>query len=104
MAKPDGSIIIEVDLNQDKFESSVSNLTKKAAKAAAAIGTAIGAVSIAAIKVGSDFEAGMSKVSAISGTTGEDLSILKEKAMEMGAKTKFSATEASEALQYMAMA
>ena len=104
MAKADGSIIIEVDLDQGKFESSVSNLTKKAAKAAAAIGTAIGAVSMAAIKVGSDFEEGMSKVSAISGTTGSDLEKLKEKAMEMGAKTKFSATEASEALQYMAMA
>lgn len=102
--KPDGSIIIEVDLNQDKFEKSVSGLTSKAVKAATAIGAAVGTVSIAAIKVGADFEEGMSKVSAISGTTGGDLEKLKEKAMEMGAKTKFSATEASEALQYMAMA
>lgn len=102
--KPDGSIIIEVDLNQDKFEKSVSGLTSKAVKAATALGAAVGTVSIAAIKVGADFEEGMSKVSAISGTTGGDLEKLKEKAMEMGAKTKFSATEASEALQYMAMA
>lgn len=104
MAKADGSIIIEVDLNQDKFEKSVSGLTGKAVKAATAIAAAVGAVSIAAIKVGSNFEEGMSKVSAISGTTGADLEKLKEKAMEMGAKTKFSATEASEALQYMSMA
>lgn len=102
--KADGSIIIEVDLDQNKFESSVSGLTSKAVKAATAIAAAVGAVSIAAIKVGSDFEEGMSKVAAISGATGEDLEKLKEKAMEMGAKTKFSATEASEALQYMAMA
>lgn len=46
----------------------------------------------------------MSKVSAISGATGDELSKLTEKAKEMGAKTKFSATEASEAFQYMAMA
>ena len=104
MAKADGSIIIEVDLNQDKFEKSVSGLTGKAVKAATAIAAAVGTVSIAAIKVGSDFEEGMSKVAAISGATGEDLNKLKDKAMEMGAKTKFSATEASEALQYMAMA
>lgn len=58
----------------------------------------------AAVKVGSDFEAGMSEVQAISGATGADLERLREKAAEMGASTKFSATEASEGLKYMAMA
>lgn len=58
----------------------------------------------AAIKVGSDFEAGMSQVQAISGASGEDLEKLKNKAKEMGATTKFSATESAEALNYMAMA
>ncbi|MDU4600312.1 MAG: phage tail tape measure protein, partial [Clostridium sporogenes] len=53
---------------------------------------------------GSNFEEGMSKVSAISGATGEDLKKLTEKAKEMGAKTKFSATESAEAMQYMAIA
>ncbi len=57
-----------------------------------------------AVKVGSDFEAGMSQVQAISGATGEDLKRLEEKAKEMGATTKFSASEASEGLKYMAMA
>lgn len=66
--------------------------------------SAIGTASVAAIKVGSDFEAGMSKVSAISGATGDDLQALTEKAKEMGAKTKFSATESAEAFSYMAMA
>lgn len=46
----------------------------------------------------------MSKVQAISGATGDDLAQLKAKAKEMGATTKFSATESAEALQYMAMA
>ena len=46
----------------------------------------------------------MSKVSAISGATGDNFKQLKEKAMEMGKKTKFSATESAEAFEYMAMA
>lgn len=57
-----------------------------------------------AIKVGMDFEAGMSEVQAISGATGEDLEMLTEKAKEMGATTKFSASESAEAMKYMAMA
>lgn len=59
---------------------------------------------LASIKVASDFEAGMSKVSALSGATGKDLKMLEDKAREMGASTKFSATEASEAMSYMALA
>lgn len=58
----------------------------------------------AAIKLASDFENGMSKVSSISGATGEQLDKLSQKAKEMGAKTKFSATQAAEAYSYMAMA
>ena len=58
----------------------------------------------AAVKTASDFESAMSKVSAISGATGSDLDALNQKAQEMGAKTKFSATESAEAFTYMAMA
>lgn len=57
-----------------------------------------------AVKVASDFESGMSEVQAISGATGKDLEDLKDKAIEMGAKTKFSATESADAFKYMAMA
>lgn len=76
-------------------------LTTKVLQGATAGVTALGA---AAVKVGSDFEAGMSQVQAISGASGEDLEKLKNKAKEMGASTKFSATESAEALNYMAMA
>lgn len=55
-------------------------------------------------KFAMDFEAEMSKVKAISGATGDDFISLENKAREMGAKTKFSASEAAEALEYMAMA
>lgn len=50
------------------------------------------------------FEAAMSKVQAVSGAVGKDMEKLTKKAEEMGNKTKFSATESAEALNYMAMA
>ena len=62
------------------------------------------AAGTAAVKTAADFDEGMSKVSAISGATGQDLQDLRDKAREMGAKTKFSATEAASAFEYMAMA
>ena len=62
------------------------------------------ALGTAAVKTTADFDEQMSKVSAISGATGDDLLNLRDKAREMGAKTKFSATEAGEAYEYMAMA
>lgn len=56
------------------------------------------------IKVTMDFDSAMSQVAAVSGATGDDFDALREKAIEMGDKTKFSATESAEAMNYMAMA
>ena len=56
------------------------------------------------MKTASDFDSAMSKVAAVSGATGDDLQALRDKAREMGSKTKFSASEAAEAMNYMAMA
>lgn len=56
------------------------------------------------IKTGTEFDAGISKVGAISGASAEDMEKLREKAKEMGAATKFTAAESAEALEYMAMA
>lgn len=64
----------------------------------------VAALGTAAVKTAADFDASMSKVSAVSGATGKDFDALKKKAREMGAKTKFSASEAAEAMNYMAMA
>lgn len=58
----------------------------------------------ATIEAGMSFEDGMAKVAAISGATEDQLDALTAKAKEMGAKTKFSATESAEAFNYMAMA
>ena len=57
-----------------------------------------------AVKVTADFDSQMSKVRAISGATGEQFEELRAKAREMGASTKFSATEAGQAFEYMGMA
>ncbi len=54
--------------------------------------------------VGSSFEAGMSQVAAISGATASELDQLTAKAKELGASTKFTATETAQAMNYMAMA
>lgn len=56
------------------------------------------------LQAGMDFESGMAQVAAVSGASSEELELLTEKAKEMGAKTKFSATESAEAFNYMAMA
>ena len=74
-----------------------TTLTKTVTLPVAGAGAAI-------VKVSSDFESAMSKVAAISGAAGDDLERLNQKAQEMGASTKFSATEAAEAFTYMAMA
>ena len=58
----------------------------------------------AAVKVGMDFEAGMSEVQAIARATGAEMDALSQKAMELGAKTKFSASESADAFKFMAQA
>ena len=80
-----------------KFSDVGKSLTKK-------ITAPIMGIGIGAVKVGMDFEAGMSKVSAITGATGEDLKKLTAQAEDLGRKTQFSATQASEAMTYLGMA
>ncbi|NFO87915.1 phage tail tape measure protein [Clostridium botulinum] len=107
----DGKIIIDTKIDNSGAEKGIGKLNSIASKglkgftgAVAGVGAVLGGIGAYALKVGSDFEAGMSKVKAISGATAEDMVKLSDKAKEMGATTKFSATESSEALQYMAMA
>lgn len=107
----DGSIKIDTKVDTSGLATGVDKMKSIATKGVAALTTTFTAVSgaivaggTAATHVGSDFEAAMSKVSAISGATGKDLTALTDKAKEMGASTKFSASESASALQYMAMA
>ena len=107
----DGSLIFDTKLDSSGFKEGMSKMKGLALTTAGAITKSIGIVGAAtaalggfAIKAGMSFDAGMSEVSAISGAAGKDLEMLRNKAKEMGATTKFSATESAEALKYMAMA
>ena len=79
-------------------------MTSVGTKMTTAVTLPLAGIGAAAIKTTADFDSSMSKVQAISGATGEDFQALRDKAREMGSKTKFSASESAEALQYMAMA
>lgn len=125
----DGSLKFDTKIDSNGFSAGLSKLKKLAKTSVGTVGTVtskatdmigkftsvvttsvatvsagIGTIGTAAARVGMDFEAAMSKVSSISGATGNDLQSLTDKAKEMGATTKFSATESAEAFQYMAMA
>ena len=95
----DGSIKFDTKIDTSGFESGLAKITK-AALSAGAIAGAFKDVA----KTGAQFSATMSQVGAISGATGADFDALTEKAKEMGAATVFSASQASEAMTYMAMA
>lgn len=56
------------------------------------------------VKAGSDFESSMSEVEAISGASGDALDQMSTKAKELGATTKFTASEVAEGFKYMALA
>lgn len=62
----------------------------------------ITAAGAAIVKVGKDFEEGMSKVEAVSGETGDNLERLRKKAIAVGKDSKFSPTEIAEGFEYMA--
>ncbi len=95
-------------VNLQKLEASLSNIGDKATAAGKALTKNVTAPIVggfvAATKVTADFDKSMSQVAAVSGATGEDFDALRDKAREMGAETKFSASEAADAMNYMAMA
>lgn len=79
------------------FQSVGSSMTKNLTVPIAGAGAAV-------VGVAAKFESAMSEVQAISGASGDELQALTDKAQEMGATTKFSASESAAALKYMAMA
>lgn len=109
------ALLVKIGADLTDFKKEIKNATKEVnevGKTFTNIGsgltkyvtTPILGIGAASIKVGSDFDAGMSEVSAISGVTGKDLDALRDKAKEMGATTKFSASDSADAMKYMAMA
>lgn len=94
--------------SMDKFGNKMKSLSDKAGslgkKMTAGLTLPIAGLGAMAIKVGAEFEKGMSQVMAISGATGQEMKELETLARDMGATTKFSASEAAEGLKFMAMA
>lgn len=83
------------------FKGIVADLASTVIKSAV---RGIGNLAKETFKVGADFEKAMSQVEAVSGASAEEIDALSDKAKEMGSTTVFSATEAAEAFNYMAMA
>lgn len=73
-------------------------------KAALAVGAAVVGALTYSVKTAADFEHSMARVKAISGATGEDFEALKASAKQLGETTAFSASQAAEGMQYLAMA
>ena len=90
--------------NAQEKVNSLGNSFQSAGKAMVKPAIAVGGFLGLATKTATDFQAQMGKVGAISGATDEEIEKLSKTAREWGAKTKFSATEAGQALEYMGMA
>jgi TP901 family phage tail tape measure protein len=98
----------------DDFSKTMSNLekhTKKAFDSVGQIGAAMTAAGVAtaaglglAVKTTADFESAMSRVGALSGATDSELSKLTDTAKQLGESTAFSASEAAQGMQFLAMA
>lgn len=105
----------DLENNQDEVKESIENMSESFTIAKAALADLVAdgirkatekmkEFVIETVQVGASFDSAMSQVSAVSGATGDSLDKLREKAKEMGATTKFTATESAEAFNYMAMA
>ena len=109
----------KISLDSTTFIAGMKNAAKVAGVAMAAATAAVGAFAVKSIKVGQEFDKAMSQVAATSGKTMEELALdvgsvdtawghfdgnLREYAKFLGSNTAFSATQAAEALNYMALA
>lgn len=105
----------DAEKEASSFGSTISKGLGTAAKiggaAIAAVGTAATAATTAtvafgkkSVEVGAEFDKSMSQVAATMGTTTDNIQDLRDFAMEMGSTTAFSATQAADALNYMALA
>lgn len=71
---------------------------------ASATGAAMGAGLLSSVNTGMEFQAAMARVGAVSGAAGEDFAKLEAQAKELGRSTVWSASQAAEGMQYLAMA
>ena len=102
-AETTSTVLLGIDEAGKKFEK-VGDTIASAGRAVMPVSGAVAGLGAVAVKTSADFDSAMSQVAAVSGATGSDFDALRDKAREMGSKTKFSASEAADAMNYMAMA
>ena len=102
-ANQSATAVQKIAASGEKLQALGDNISSVGKKFLPVTGAVVG-LGTAAVKTAMDFDSAMSQVAAVSGATGADLETLRDKAREMGSKTKFSASEAAEAMNYMAMA
>lgn len=93
-----------LELAGGKMTSAADKIGSIGTKLTLGVTTPIIGIGTAAVNAGNDFEAQMSRVSAIAGAYGDDLEMLREQAIELGAETSFSATQSAEAMENLASA
>lgn len=81
-----------------------ATVTKVTAVAVTAASTAVVGFGKSAVTAGSQFDTSMSQVAATMGKSTDEIKDLREFAKKMGSETAFSASEAADALNYMALA
>ncbi len=88
----------------EKLKSGLGVAAKAGVAAIGAATAATAAFAKSSVDVGMNFDKSMSQVAATMGVSTDEIKNLRDFAMEMGAKTSFSATQAADALNYMALA
>lgn len=87
-----------------RIGSGLASAARVGAVAIAGATTAAAGFAASSVRAGMDFDSSMSQVAATMGTTVDQITELRDFAQEMGSTTAFSATEAADALNYMALA
>ena len=87
-----------------KLGSGLKSAAKVAGAAIATASTAVVAFGASSVKAGAEFDESMSQVAATMGVTVSEIENLRDFAQQMGSTTAFSATQAADALNYMALA
>lgn len=94
----------KINARQAEIKKSTKETQKELLKTVGVIGAVATAVYAGPIKKAAEFEAKMSDVKAVSGATAAEMTLLANKAKQMGADTIFTAVEAGQAMEYMGMA
>ncbi|WP_181454628.1 phage tail tape measure protein [Paenibacillus dendritiformis] len=89
---------------RDTFNSAGEAMTKAGQNLTTKVSLPLAGVGTFALHTGMQFDSQMSKVQAISGATGESLDKLRAQAKDLGAATAFTATQAAEGMEYLALA